>query len=105
MARGLFDRAGLTGDFDRLLSVEDAPAWKPAAAAYAYALEACDTEASHAMLVAVHPWDTHGAHEAGLATAWINRKGAAYPSYFASPDLEATSLIDLAARLGTEAQP
>ncbi|GAC1569542.1 MAG: hypothetical protein NVS3B6_22950 [Pseudarthrobacter sp.] len=38
------------------------------------------------MLVAVHPWDIDGASRAGLQTAWINRTGNPYPSFFASPD-------------------
>ncbi|KRF04032.1 hypothetical protein ASH00_15380 [Arthrobacter sp. Soil782] len=49
-----------------------------------------------AELVAVHPWDIHGAHRAGLRTAWINRTGTSYPEYFATPDLEVGSLLDLA---------
>ncbi|MCA1780684.1 MAG: haloacid dehalogenase type II [Dermatophilaceae bacterium] len=99
VAQGLVDRNGLGDAFERLLSVEDAPTWKPAHAAYGYALEVCQVEAEEAMLVAVHPWDIHGAHEAGLATAWINRTGRPYPSYFARPDIEVTSVVDLAARL------
>ena len=105
VARALFDRAGITDAFSRLLSVEDAPAWKPAPAAYAHALEVCGTPASHAMLVAVHPWDLHGAHQAGLRTAWVNRSGSSYPSSFGTPDLEVASLIDLAARLGGNTGP
>lgn len=100
VAQGLFERNGLTDYFERLLSVEDAPLWKPASAAYSFALDACGCEATEAMLVAVHPWDIHGAHEAGLATAWVNRSGVDYPSCFSAPDLEATSLVDLAAQLG-----
>ncbi len=100
VAQGLFDRNDLGGYFDSLLSVEQAPLWKPAEAAYSFALEACGCEASDAMLVAVHPWDIDGAHKAGLATAWINRTDARYPAYFAAPDIEATSLVDLGAQLG-----
>jgi len=37
VADGLLARAGLRGEFERLLSVEDAAAWKPAPAAYARA--------------------------------------------------------------------
>lgn len=102
VAQGLVDRNGLADAFDSLLSVEDAPRWKPAAEAYRYALEVCSTPADEAMLVAVHPWDVHGAHEAGLATAWVNRRGGGYPSYFTRPDLEVASLVELAARLGGE---
>jgi 2-haloacid dehalogenase len=100
VAQGLLQRSGIEGLFERLLSVESGPLWKPAASAYQAALDATGVEASDAMLVAVHPWDIHGAHEAGLRTAWINRTGAAYPGYFQLPDLQATSLVDLAAQLG-----
>ncbi|MGC5583709.1 haloacid dehalogenase type II [Ornithinimicrobium sp. W1665] len=101
VARGLFERHGLTDAFDRLLSVEDAPRWKPAPQAYAYALDVCGVDAADAMLVAVHPWDVHGAHEAGLATAWIDRSGTAYPAHFARPDVEVASLVELASVLGS----
>lgn len=100
VAQGLLERNDVADCFERLLSVEQAPQWKPAEAAYSFALNACGCEASEAMLVAVHPWDIHGAHQAGLATAWINRTDARYPDYFAAPDLQATSLVDLAAQLG-----
>jgi 2-haloacid dehalogenase len=103
VARDLFDRAGIGDCFTRLLSVQDAGRWKPASAAYDLALAETGTEAADAMLVAVHPWDIHGAKRAGLATAWLNRTDAEYPGYFARPDLEAVSLVDLAAQLGAVA--
>ena len=96
VADSLLQGAGVRDRFDRLLTVEDAGLWKPAARAYAYALEECAGEPNDAMLVAVHPWDIDGASRAGLATAWINRPGAHYPSYFAAPDVEAESLLRLA---------
>jgi 2-haloacid dehalogenase len=99
VAERLLGDAGVLDHLDALLSVEDAGVWKPARGAYAYALEKCRVEAENAMLVAVHPWDTHGAREAGLAAAWLNRSAGRYPRYFARPDLEATSLTDLAEKL------
>jgi 2-haloacid dehalogenase len=99
VADRLLERAGLRHRFEALLSVEDAGVWKPAAPSYAYALEVCRVEAEDAMLVAVHPWDTHGARRAGLAAAWINRTGGPYPAYFARPDLEAGSLTALSEML------
>lgn len=99
VAEGLFDRAGIREQFARLLSVEDAGVWKPAAAAYEHALSECGVSADEAMLVAVHPWDIHGAAQAGLRTAWLNRNGASYPSHFAHPDLSPVSLLGLAAAL------
>lgn len=99
VADTLLDRAGIRDRFAALLSVEEAGTWKPAAGAYEFALRACDTTADAAMLVAVHPWDIEGANHAGLATAWINRSGGPFPAHFAPPDVEASSLVELADRL------
>lgn len=99
VAEGLFERAGIRDQFERLLTVEDAGIWKPAAGAYAYALEQCGVDPMDAMLVAVHPWDIDGASRAGLATVWLDRTGGPYPQYFRAADLTVDSLTDLAARL------
>jgi 2-haloacid dehalogenase len=90
-------RAGRSDAFEALLSVEDAPGWKPAQSAYGYAGQASGTDPSQMMLVAVHPWDIHGAARAGLQTAWINRAGATYPAYFTPPDHTVTALTELPA--------
>jgi 2-haloacid dehalogenase len=99
VAEKLFTAAGIRDSFDLLLSVEDAPAWKPARAAYDHAAAACGTDPEQMLLVAVHPWDIHGAARAGLGTAWINRSGAPYPGYFTAPDYTVASLPDLAGAL------
>jgi len=100
VARKLLGDAGLADEFDQLLSVEDAPVWKPGAPAYAYAAEACHVEPGNMVLVAVHPWDIHGAAQAGLGTAWINRTGAGYPAHFHAPDHTVSDLRELAGELG-----
>ncbi|MET4589840.1 haloacid dehalogenase type II [Arthrobacter sp. 754] len=100
VAEKLFAAAGIRDQFERLLSVEDAPAWKPAPAAYHYAARACGVEPGEMLLVAVHPWDIHGAAQAGLATAWINRTGSTYPAYFSAPDYTVASLEKLPEALG-----
>ncbi|MFP3459861.1 haloacid dehalogenase type II [Arthrobacter globiformis] len=103
VAEKLFTAAGIRDSFDRLLSVEDASAWKPARGAYDYAATACGTDPEKMLLVAVHPWDIHGAARAGLGTAWINRSGAPYPAYFTEPDYSVASLPDLAGALANTA--
>ena len=100
VAESLLARAELRDAFEAVLSVDDAGLWKPAALAYRHALAATGVSATAAMLVAVHPWDIDGARRAGLRTAWLNRDGATYPAYFAAPEIEASSLLDLAAQLG-----
>ncbi len=103
VAESLFAAAGIRDRFERLLTVEGASRWKPDREAYHYALRCCEVdEPAEAMLVAVHPWDIEGARNAGLCTAWINRSGARYPAHFGRPDIEATSVLDLARRLASE---
>lgn len=99
VAEALLERSGIRGHFARLLSVADAPVWKPGRSAYEYAATELGRQPEEMLLVAVHPWDIHGAHRAGLRTAWINRTGAAYPTYFDAPDLEAGSLPELTEKL------
>ena len=99
VAAGLLERAGVAELFERLLSVEDAGVWKPAAGAYRYAAQQLDTHPTQMMLVAVHPWDVDGAQRAGLQGAWVNRDGGPYPSTFTAPDLTVDSLTELAERI------
>ena len=95
----LFAQAGLRDAFETLLSVEDAGAWKPDPASYAYAARACRVEAAEMLLVAVHPWDIAGASRAGLSTAWVSRSGADYPGHFRPPTHTVRALPELAALL------
>jgi 2-haloacid dehalogenase len=99
VAERLLDNAGLSDRFERLLSVEDAVAWKPVAAAYQHALDTCGVAPERAMLVASHPWDIDGAARAGLRTAWVDRVGTPYPRLFREPELRVGSLVELAERL------
>ena len=95
VAEGLLDRAGIRDAFEALLSVEDAGVWKPAAAAYRYVARTCGTDPDALLMVAVHPWDLHGAARAGLRTAWLDRDGAPYPDYCARPDHVVGSVAEL----------
>lgn len=99
VAEQLLGAAGIREQFDMLLTVEDAPAWKPHPASYRYAAEQCGVRAEEMLLIAVHPWDIHGAARAGLRTAWVNRAHAPYPSYYARPDVIVDALTALASVL------
>jgi 2-haloacid dehalogenase len=100
VAERLFRAVGIRDDFEALLSVQDAAAWKPAKAAYDHAVRTCGTGPAEMLLVAVHPWDIHGAARAGLQTAWLNRTQATYPAYFQAPDYVVERLEELPAVLG-----
>lgn len=99
LSEPMFARAGVLEMFERRLSVEDVGRWKPAPEPYRYAVQTCEVDPARAALVAVHPWDVHGAQRAGLLGVWVNRRAASYPAYLPPPDLEVDGLVPLASRL------
>jgi 2-haloacid dehalogenase len=101
VAERLLSGAGIAEQFERLLSVEEAGRWKPAAAAYEYAARMCGVPLGRMLLVAVHPWDIDGAVHAGMGAAWLNRRGLPYPDYFVEPQFTAVSLTGLAEQITT----
>jgi 2-haloacid dehalogenase len=100
MSEAMFARAGVLDLLEHRLSVEDAGRWKPAGHPYRYAAQVCGVETTSMTLVAVHPWDVHGAQRAGLTGAWLSRGASGYPDYLPRPDVVADDLRELAALLG-----
>jgi 2-haloacid dehalogenase len=99
VAEKLLGDHGIRDQFEAVLSVEGPGIWKPARAAYEYPLHHCGVDADQAVMVAIHPWDLHGAHRAGLHTAWVNRTGELFPGHLAPPDHTVATIGELAARL------
>lgn len=99
LSQKMFETAGVAHHFERLLSVEDAGAWKPDRQAYAYAAEQCGTPLDAMLLIAVHPWDIDGAKRAGMQAAWLDRRGTPYPAHFTEPDLIGRTLDEVATAL------
>lgn len=96
----LLTRAGVLDCFEALLDVGGPRCWKPAPAAYRYAVDqAAGARPDQAMLVAVHPWDVDGALRAGLAGAWLRRAATTYPEAMRPPTLTASDLSGLVAEL------
>jgi 2-haloacid dehalogenase len=97
-------RAGLP--WDCILSAEVFRAYKPDPATYLGVARVFDVAPQEVMLVAAHHDDLTGARACGLGTAYIERPlefGPSQPkdiSPRAEDDLHATSLMDLADRLG-----
>ncbi|QAV69589.1 haloacid dehalogenase type II [Salinibacterium sp. UTAS2018] len=90
--------AGIADAMAGFLSVEGHSPWKPARASYESALTRTGTQVSSASayLVAVHPWDIHGAIAAGLLAIWVNRGNKTYPEHFLKPTTSVTSFHELA---------
>ncbi|GAA4704500.1 haloacid dehalogenase type II [Pseudonocardia yuanmonensis] len=96
VAERLLGEAGIRDEFEYVLSVDDAGIWKPAPGAYEFAARVCRREPGELLMVAVHPWDLHGAARAGLRTAWIDRDGRRYPEHVQAPDHRVPSVGALA---------
>eukprot|EP00891_Asterochloris_glomerata_P003228 jgi/Astpho2/3228/Aster-x1134 len=112
ITEGLLQRSGLGEHVCLKLDVAGPQKWKPAKEAYHYAVESLQLQGTPeqagafpdgVMLVAIHPWDCQGAKAAGLSAAYINRDGRPYPGFYLQPDLEASSMTDLARQLDTSA--
>jgi 2-haloacid dehalogenase len=91
----LLDRSGLADLVDRVISVDEAQAWKPAPAPYRRAAEQLGVVAGQLALVAVHAWDVHGACRAGLVTGWASRLEGRFPPIFDHPDVTGANLVEV----------
>lgn len=95
----LLERAGVAGLVERRLSVDDAGRWKPHPDAYRYAAQQCGVPLERCAMVAVHPWDLHGARAVGMTTGWVNRRGTPWPAVFTAPDVTGSTLGEVAQHL------
>lgn len=92
----LLERAGVDGLVERRLSVDDAGRWKPHPDAYRHAADSCGVPLERCAMVAVHPWDLHGAAAVGMTTGWIDRRGTPWPPVFTSPAVTGRTLGEVA---------
>jgi len=92
--------------FQRLLSAEDFHHYKPDPEVYLGAASALGLEPSQVMMVAAHKGDLRAAQAAGLLAAFVERPLEKGPSGGADllpdpqADVQATSFLDLAEKLG-----
>ncbi len=92
--------------FQRLLSAEDFRHYKPDPQVYLGAVSALGLEPSQVMMVAAHKGDLRAAQAAGLRAAFVERPLEKGPSGGADllpdpqSDVQASSFVDLADRLG-----
>ncbi len=81
------------------LSAADFGRWKPAPAPYLAGCLALGLPPGDVTMVAAHSWDLHGAHRAGLRTAWVTRLEAVPSPIFAAADIEGPDLPSVARQI------
>ena len=96
VAERLLTSGNVLDRFERLLSVEDAGAWKPSPVAYRYAATELGVPVEEMAMVACHPWDVDGARRAGLQTVFVNRSGGPFPATFLDPTYTVAGVDEIA---------
>lgn len=86
--------------WDIALSTGAVRTFKPAPAAYRYAIDALGVDPARTLFVAAHPWDLRAAAEHGFRTAYVARPGAERPAEDDQFDLVVADLSALAGFLG-----
>jgi 2-haloacid dehalogenase len=93
--RQSLEKAGLSDFVTRIVSIDDAKAWKPHAKAYHYAAQAAGVLPAQLGLIAVHAWDCHGAKAAGLIAGWVSRNERLFNPALMAPDVSGASLPEV----------
>lgn len=90
----LIERAGLQDYVEKTVSIDEVRRWKPNREVYLHAARTSGVESPRLALVAAHAWDTHGAKQAGLVTAWVRRGDKEYSGALSPPDVRGASLTE-----------
>jgi 2-haloacid dehalogenase len=101
----IFEAHGLGDLVSGHLSAADFGRWKPAPAPYLAGCLALGLPPGDVTMVAAHSWDLHGAHRAGLRTAWISRLERVRPDIFDPADIEGPDLVSVTGQIVGSAAP
>jgi len=96
VAAAQLDHAGLTGEFELVLSADTVRRLKPAPEPYRMAAERLGVPVGEVRLVAAHAWDVAGARRAGCAAAFVARPGKALGPLVERPDVVGGDLAAVA---------
>ncbi|WP_031545619.1 haloacid dehalogenase type II [Salinicoccus luteus] len=91
----LVSGSGIAGDIDMVISADEIKQYKPAAAAYAHALDQLGVEREEVLFMSSNSWDIMGAASFGFHTAWINRGHAQPETLDVQPDRAYTDLTGI----------
>ena len=86
-------------DFDAVISVEEAGAFKPHPSVYRTGARVLGLEPREIMMVAAHSFDIMGARASGYRGAFVNRYGLPFEETSYQPDFTVDNFIQLALQL------
>jgi 2-haloacid dehalogenase len=99
MLSAVVRNAGLEGDFDAVLSVEEVGVFKPHPSVYALAAQRLKLAPERICFLSSNGWDAYSAKAYGFRVLWCNRFGQAPERIPATPDGEIGDLSLLPGRL------
>lgn len=97
MLQAAVESAGLVGQFDAILSIEEVGVYKPHPKVYQLAVDRLRVSASAISFQSSNAWDAYAASAFGMHVVWCNRYGQTRERLPGSPDREIKSLADLPA--------
>lgn len=83
-------------DFDDIISVDGAGAFKPHPSVYRRAAKILALEPGECLMVSANSFDVLGARACGFRAAFVNRRGLPYEDSLLQPDLIVRSFTELA---------
>jgi 2-haloacid dehalogenase len=98
-AEAQLDHAGVSGLFDKVMSVEMVKRFKPHRSVYEGGAQALGTTTSDMVMVAAHDWDIAGAMASGCKGVFIERPGQIFSNAFAPPTISSPDLEVAATRI------
>lgn len=93
------EHAGIKSYFEATLSIDAIKKYKPDLGTYQYAAQQLGVAPNGVLMIAAHGWDIAGALQAGLKTAFIERKGKSLYPLFAAPTYHGKDLVQLAKQI------
>jgi len=98
-------RAGLSGLFDAVLSVDPLRTFKTHPSVYRSALDGLGVTAQEVSFQSSNAWDAHAASAFGMRVVWCNRYGQRRERLPGTPDREIRTLAELPACLAPRPAP
>lgn len=99
MLAAAVEGAGLTGDFDSVISAEEAHIYKPAPAVYQLIEQRLGVKREEICFVSSNAWDVIGAARFGLRSIWVNPSHQPRERLPFEPEHEIRTMADLPAFL------
>lgn len=87
--------AGLAGEFEAVISVEEAGVFKPHPRVYELAVERLGVERGEILFLSSNGWDAYAASAFGMRVAWCNRYGQVAERLPGKPEYEIRTLGEL----------